>query len=210
MLLNALLLAALAAAPAVQPSPEPAPPIAEKAFSATLDTGVVSVITRGEKHEYAAARATVAGRLSSKLTAWNRLDIGGSQDGGALNLTQPTSFRTIEDGLGLSYSLGAISAVVISGATFSIEGDAGRPIDARLFTVAGGARIAIGDSGYVYAAAGHHGPVGGPALLVAASIPKGDGFITVDFALPFNRNVLEQKTWVLKLGASVRLKAVHF
>ena len=64
--------------------------------------------------------------------------------------------------------------------------------------------------GYIYAGGGHYGPVGGPALLVAASLPAGPAFTFVDFALPLRRNALDQKAWVLRVGASVRVKALSF
>lgn len=180
-------------------------------WCAGLYTGTVGVITRGEKREFITARATASGPFSTKLSGFGRADLTGSQDGGAINIRDPHTFRTVEASGGLRYKVGGIvEASVIAGATYSVEGDAGKPVDARLFTLAALARVPIGDGGYAYVGAGHHGPVGGRALLFAASIPlKGGTYSIIDFAFPLQRNVLQEKTWVLKVGASIRVKTIR-
>lgn len=191
---------------------EPAAPCgsAKPEWCAGLYSGALSVVTRGEKREYLSARATVSGPVFKRLSAFARTDVTGTQDGGGLNLGDPKTFRTIDAAGGLRYPVGPVEASVVAGATYSIEGDRGRPVDARLFTLAALARVGFGDGGYVYAGGGHHGPVGGPALLLAASVPvKGGTYSVVDFAFPLTRTVFAEKAWVLKVGASVRVKTLR-
>jgi hypothetical protein len=200
----------LVSLPAHARAEDPPPPAAPK-FTSSLYTGALSILTRGEKREYLAARATVSGPVLKNLGAFARVDATGAQDGGQLNVEDPSTFRTLELAGGLRYTVRPkLSLAAIGGATYSIEGDEGAPRDPRLFTAAALLRYELGD-GYVYAGGGHHGPVGGPALLVAASVPVREGtFAIVDFAFPLERNVLREKTWVLKLGASQRVKTLGF
>lgn len=181
-------------------------------WCAAAYTGAVSVVTRGEKGEYVTARVSLAGPAYKSLGVFARVDLTGAQDGGALDYTNPKTFRTIEGSGGLSHPvLGDLALAAVAGATWSVEGDTGKPIDSRLFTLAALARLPIGDGGYVYVGGGHHGPVGGPALLAAASIPiKGAAFTQVDLAFPLTRTVFLEKAWVAKIGASVRVKGLRF
>lgn len=189
----------------VVPAPEPLP-----LWTATLDSGTSAVLTRGEKREFVTARVGFAARLSDVFGAFARLDVAGDQDGGGLNLTDPHTFRSIDAAAGFRRITGPLRLSILGGVTYSIEGDQGKPIDARLFTLAGLVGRVVGEGGYVEIGAGHHGPVGGPALLASAQIPVSSGaFTVIDLAFPLQRNVLSEKAWVLKIGASVRVKQLH-
>jgi hypothetical protein len=180
-------------------------------FTASLYTGTVGVITRGERREFISARGSVTARLAAGVSGFVRGDLTGAQDGGGLDLRDPKTFRTVEVVGGLYRKVGPVEATALAGATYSVEGDHGKPIDARLFTLAALARIGFGDGGYAYGGVGHHGPVGGPALLAAASVPiKGGAYSVFDFAFPLQRTVFAEKAWVLKVGASVRVKRIRF
>lgn len=189
----------------VVPAPEPLP-----LWTATLDSGTSAVLTRGEKREFVTARVGFAARLSDVFGAFARLDVAGDQDGGGLNLTDPHTFRSIDAAGGFRRITGPLRLSILGGVTYSIEGDQDKPIDARLFTLAGLVGRVVGEGGYVEVGAGHHGPVGGPALLASAQIPVSSGaFTVIDLAFPLQRNVLSEKAWVLKIGASVRVKQLH-
>lgn len=201
-----LTVAALCAPAFADPAPAASP--AAK-LTASLYAGTSSVLTRGERREYITSRLSATAPLFAGLSAFARVDLGANQDGG--NLSDPRTFRTVEVLGGLWRKVGPVEATAIGGATYSVEGQEGRPLDARLFTLAALARVGIGDGGYVYAGGGHHGPVGGPALLFAASVPiKGGAFSVIDFALPLQRTVFREKAWTLKVGASVRVKRLRF
>lgn len=207
LLLAAVTIAAPAysqpASPAPGPSPAPAPP----GITVSLHTGVLSVLTRGQKREFAAARLTVNAPLPDGWTISGRADLTGEQDGGSLDYTDPSTFRSLEGAVTVRRKVGPLELAGIGGVTWSVEGTDGAPADPRLYTAAVGVRAPILEDGYVYAAAGLHQPVGGGALLVSAVVPVSETAATfVDFALPFESSALALKTWTLKIGASVRVK----
>jgi hypothetical protein len=182
-------------------------------WKGSLYTGALSVLTRGESREYIAARLTASGPIAKGVSGFARADITGTQDGGGLDLKDPQTFRSVELMSGLRYPVGPFDAGAVAGVTYSIEGDQGKPIDPRLFTVAGLLRYTLRDGGYAYVGAGHHGPVGGPALLAAAAIPipgKAGVNSIVDFAFPIARDALPEKRWVLRFGVSARVGSVGF
>jgi opacity protein-like surface antigen len=211
-LVLAALLAVLPSIAHAQAQPPVPPQPAASGWTATLYTGALSILTRGEKREYMAGRVTIAGPLFRSLSAFARGDATGAQDGGQLDVSDPQTFRSLEVYGGLRYPLApTLSLAATAGYSYSIEGDEGAPTDARLYTLALLGRLDLGNGGYVLAGGGHHGPVGGPALLAVAAIPLKDGIYTVlDVAFPLQRNTLREKTWVIKIGATARVKSFKF
>lgn len=169
-------------------------------------TGSYALVTRGESREFLTARATATAPLFGDLSAFGRLDVGGEQDAGGLDYSDPSTFRRVEVAGGLGYDVGALRLVGLGGVTYSVEGTSDAPRDPRMYTMAALARVGIGESGYAYAGGGFHGPVGGWALLGALSIPAGPAFATVDYAFPLSQTALRERAYTLRVGAQVRVK----
>lgn len=201
-------------APAPSPSPKadpgPAPAVAapDSGWTARLYTGGQSVITRGERKEYLTARATLAGPLGPGFAAFVRADVGGMQDGGTLASLDPSTFRSLVINAGVTKTVGLFDLGAVGGVSYSIEGSAGAPIDPRMYIGLGIVKVRLRDGGYVGGGGGWYGPVGGGAIVATASLPVGPpgAYTTVDFALPIQSNALLEKTWVLTIGATVRIK----
>lgn len=171
--------------------------------TATFETGSVGVFARGVREDYAFGRLTVLAPLPKQWAAWGRLDATATQDGGGLDIRSPELFRSLEVAVGLGRQVGPVRISGLWGVTWSIEGQEGAPVDARLHTAALVVQTTL-RGGYVYAGGGHHGPSGGPAVLAGASIPvKGAGSAFVDFSLPTTATALQQKAYVIKIGAVV-------
>jgi hypothetical protein len=176
----------------------------------SIHTGAQTLLTRGEKREYAAARVTLNALISPDWAAFTRADLTAAQDGGALDLSaDPASFRTLETAAGIRRRVGPLSIGALGGVTWSIEGDDGAPVDSRLWTVAGVVRASVLGEGYVYVGAGLHQPVDGGALLVSAAIPVGGedsrASTFLDIAVPFKATAFSEKAWTLRIGAAVRV-----
>lgn len=140
--------------------------------------------------------------MTDSLRAFVRGDLGRTQDGG--NLRDPATFRSIEVGAGVRQRVkGALSVGAIAGVTYSAEGKVDAPRDPRLYSLLGLLCVDIA-GGYACATGGHRGPVGGPSVGGAVSIPKGKVATTVDFDLPL-RTVSDRRTWQLTIGASAEV-----
>jgi hypothetical protein len=200
----------LAASPAFAQAPAPSP--SPDGWTATLYAGTATVATVGERREFITARLGVSGPLGGHVSAFLRADATGDQDGGSVATTDPRSFRALEANAGLSYRVTKnLDLAAIAGATFSIEGASGAPIDPRLYTAAGLAKVPLSRGrGYAGAGGGWYGPVGGYAGLVSASIPIGNigAFTVVDYALPIQAPT-GRRPWLLKVGATVRVKTIN-
>lgn len=198
---------AFAQAPAASPSPA--------GWTATLYGGTATVATVGQRREFITARLGVSGPLGGRVSAFLRADATGDQDGGSLSSTDPRSFRALEANGGLAYRVSNnLDLAAIAGATFSIEGATGAPVDPRLYTAAALAKAPVYKTGYAGAGFGWYGPVGGYALLFSASIPVGKigAFTVIDYALPVqSRQALRDapRPWLLKVGATVRVKTIN-
>lgn len=182
----------------------------ESKVTVSAYTGVAAVVTRGEKTEYFQARGQLNAALGSGFTLFGRGELLGTQDGGSLDtLPDPSTFRSIEVVLGVRKSLSErFSAGGLGGVTYSVEGDIDAPSDPRLYTGIGVLRASIGKRGYVYFGGGHYGPVGGGALVAAASIPvtrDEHAYTFVDFALPLQSTAFSEKAYVLRTGVTVKL-----
>jgi hypothetical protein len=85
-------------------------------------------------HHRAPRRVRPARRPRLRLPPRGR---DGQQDGGSLASTDPRSFRALEANGGLSYRVSDnLDLAALVGATFSIEGATGAPVDPRLYTAA--------------------------------------------------------------------------
>lgn len=207
-MLNVLLVIALVIGARVEAQVAPPP---ESPVTFTVHTGAASLITRGERREYWAGRATLAFRAGDNIVLFARGDLLGTQDGGNLNTLDPTSFRSLETALGGRLRIAdRLSVGAVGGVTYSIEGEEDAPRDPRLWTALGVVRYAIDEHGsYAYLGCGLHEPVGGGACVVSvAKQVIGSDFPVstfVDFALPFDANAFQQKTYTLKVGASIKV-----
>jgi hypothetical protein len=200
---------ALAASPAFAQAPAPSPSPA--GWTATLYGGTATVATVGERREFITARLGVSGPLGGRVSAFLRADATGEQDGGSLSSTDPRSFRALEANGGLSYRVSNnLDLAAIAGATFSIEGATGAPVDPRLYTAAGLLKVPVYKAGYAGLGGGWYGPVGGYAALFSASIPVGSigAFTVIDYALPI-QTPTGRRPWLLKVGATVRVKTIN-
>jgi hypothetical protein len=187
---------------------EASPTADEPALAVSLYTGTLGVVTREERREYFTGRVGLLAPIHQNVRAIGRCDLTATQDGGALE--DPSSFQVVECAAGPEVQLGPLGVAGVAGVTWNADGDA-TPRDSRLWTVVVLGSVDIGDGGYFRVGGGHFGPVGGWAAVAAASIPiGGNAFTTVDFALPFDTNALRERTWLLKVGASVRVKRFAF
>lgn len=186
-------------------------PVEENPVSLALHTGAASFVTRGERREYWAARATLSYQINENFVTFARGDLLANQDGGNLDVADPSSFRSLEGVIGARRRIvDRLSVGVLGGVTWSIEGDEGAPVDPRLWTALGVVRYALDDHGsYAYFGCGLHDPVGGGACVVsyAQQVIGGDHPTAtfIDFALPFDSNAFAEKTWTLKVGAAIKV-----
>jgi hypothetical protein len=192
--------------PVYAQAPEPSP----SGWNATLYTGAVSVITRGERHEYLAGRLELEGPLAKSLDAFLRVDVTGEQDGGTLDYANPSTFRSLQVHGGAFRKAGVFDVGLVGGTTFSIEGQTGAPIDPHMLTGVVLVRGRLRKGGYVGAGGGWYGPVGGYAGVLTTAIPvsSGGAYATTDLAIPTQANALAVRSWRLTVGARVLLKRV--
>lgn len=207
------ILAAVAPKAACQPAPSASPSPAPTTWAASFETGTSILLTRGEKRDRVAARLTIGGPITSSLGAFVRADLAGSQDGGSIEYSDPSTFRSVEMMGVLRYRIRpSIELGAVGGFTWSAEGEEGAPLDPRLFTVGAVVRGQLDERGsYAYLGAGHHGPVGGPALLGSVSWwPDARAGTAIDFAVPFRADAFVGKAWTLTVRALVRVKRLEF
>ena len=200
-----LLLPALASpAFAQEPTPQPAP------VEITLHGGAMQFAERGQpdKRDFV-YRLTLTVPAPSGLTLFARADYTRTQDGG--DLLDPKTFRSIEGFVGGRKDIGSGFAVTaFGGATWNRDSKI-EPTDPRLYTAAAGVRYSVPGRGYVIAAAGHHGPVGGTAFLgsVVYEINSGASWFG-DVAIPLDASRFAARPYTAKVGISARLKGWKF
>jgi hypothetical protein len=209
--LGALVLAMFATAASAQApaaSPEPACGTKDKpAWCASIDTGAVTVVTRGERHEYLTGGGTIEGPLGAGLAAFVHVDAFGTQDGGSLNGT-PRTFRTLILEAGVSRSAGALRLSALGGVTYSIEGQLGAPIEPRLWQARFQAEIPLDGGGYIGVSGGLDDTVGGFAVRADVDVPVAGGpAVVAHYNLPIRSDVFGRKDWVLTAGGRVHIKS---
>jgi hypothetical protein len=205
---------ALAAAPAFAqaPAPEPACGTAAKpAPCLSITTGVVTVMTRGERREYATVGGSLEAPLPLGLSAFAHADMFGVQDGGSLGIGSPQTFRVVKLEAGIGKSAGAFVFNARGGATFSVEGKVGAPVDARMFDAQIEALLRLNEGGHLAIRGGHDGTVGGWALGGDIEVPVAGGpSIVMRYEFPLQRPPTfagAPLPWVLTAGGRVRVKS---
>lgn len=199
-----MILALALASALAQDTPPPAP------VELTLHGGAMQFMERGQddKRDFV-YRLTLTVPAPSGLTLFARADYTRTQDGG--DLLDPNTFRSIEGFAGARKDLGSGFAVTgFGGVTWNRDANI-EPTDPRLYTIAAGVRYSVPGRGYVVAAAGHHGPVGGSAFLgsLVYEINSGASWFA-DVAIPLDASRFSVKPYTVKAGISARLKGWNF
>lgn len=199
-----LLILALAS-PAFAQDPAPAPPV-----ELTLHGGAMQFAERGiaDKRDFV-YRLTLTVPAPSGLTLFARADYTRTQDGG--DLLDPKTFRSIEGFVGGRKDIGSGFALTAFGGASWNRDSKIEPTDPRLYTAAAGVRFSVPGRGYVIAAAGHHGPVGGSAFLgsIVYEINSGASWFG-DIAIPLDASRFAVRPYTIKAGISARLKGWKF
>lgn len=210
-----LLLALVALAASCGPIPAfadepPTPPCGtkgESSWRASLNTGAVTVVTKGQDRDFATAGFEVCGDVRKGLQLQVGAQLIGEQDGGSLNFRRPDTFRAVTPEARVSYGLGTGQFMVAAYAavTLSVEGLQGAPVDPRLITAqfeATGRMKAL----ILRLRGGHDGTVGGWALGGGVEIPiDGAPSLVSEYAYPLTRaNPSLPLPWVVTAGARVR------
>lgn len=183
---------------------------------ATIDinTHGLSIITKGERHEYLGGRIIADLAITSQHHASIRADILGAQDGAAaFAIGDYSTYRTVDIIGAYRYQFNSgVALAAAGGATFSIEGETGAPSDARQYTAVVLARLPLpsktAKSGHLYIGGGWRGEVGGPAAVATLTYPLGPTYFIADYAFPFNDVAAADaaRAAVLKFGFSVNVK----
>lgn len=180
---------------------------AKPAWCTSFTTGAVTVVTRGERREYGTLGGSLEGPLGAGLAAAFHVDVFGSQDGGSLSTT-PQSYRTVKLELGIGGDVGPLRIRARSGATFSIEGRIGAPIDPRSLDALLDVELRLEESGYLKVFGGHDGGVGGWAVGADVNIPVKDGpALVARYEFPLQRDPTGRYPWVVTAGGRVRVKS---
>lgn len=203
------LLLALLSAPAyaqdAMPRPSPTPGV-----EINLHGGAMQFAERGspDKRDFV-YRLTVNITAPAKTSLFGRADYTRTQDGG--DLLDPKTFKSIEAFVGGRKDVGAgFSPLVFGGVSWNRDGKI-EPVDPRLWTAAAGVRFEVPKRGYVIAAAGHHGPVGGSAFLGSIVVQLNEGASWFgDVAIPLDASRFAARPYTIKAGISARLKSWKF
>lgn len=172
----------------------------------SFTTGAVTVVTRGERREYATVGGVLEAPLPKGLSAFAAADAFGVQDGS--NLSNPQSFRAVKLEAGIGKSAGTFEFSARGGATFSIEGRVGAPIDPRAFDAQLQAALKLADGGHFAFRGGHDGTVGGWAIGADVEIPAGNGpAFVARYDFPLLRDATGRLPWVVTAGGRVRIKS---
>ena len=201
-----LILIALLPTFAMAQEPAPSPVAAE----ITLHGGAMQFAERGiaDKRDFV-YRLTLTVPGPSRLILFGRADYTRTQDGG--DLLDVKTFRSIEAFAGGRKDIAPnLAATVFSGVSWNRD-EKIQPADPRLWTLAGGLRYSVPGRGYVIAAAGHHGPVGGSAFLgsIVYEINSGASWFG-DIAVPLDASRFAVRPYTIKAGISARLKSWKF
>jgi hypothetical protein len=191
-------------ATAQEPTPSPMP------VEINLHGGAMQFAERGvaDKRDFV-YRLTLTVPGPSRLILFGRADYTRTQDGG--DLLDIKTFRSIE---ALAGGRGPIATnlevMAFGGVTWNRDAKV-EPTDPRLWTAAAGLKYSVPGRGYVIAAAGHHGPVGGSAFLgsLVYEINSGASWFG-DIAIPLDASRFAVRPYTIKAGISARLKSWKF
>lgn len=176
-------------------------------WCASITSGAVSVIVRDERREYVAGGVRVDGPLPGGFSLYGSAQAFAVQDGAAAPLGLQQSFRVVKGEVGASREVvGELQVRALVGATWSIEGEKGAPLDPRQFDALLDVRLPIAGTGHVSLRGGHDGAVGGWALGADLEIPVASGpAFVARYELPLRRDRVGTLPWVATFGATVRL-----
>lgn len=202
-----LALAGPASAQDLGPVPTPTP---QAGVEINLHGGAMQFAERGkpDKRDFV-YRLTVKVPVPGEVTLFGRADYTRTQDGG--DLLDIKTFRSIEAAVGAEKLIApGLEVIGLSGVTWNRD-DAFEPADPRLWTAAAGLKYTVPGRGYVVAAAGHHGPVGGSAFLgsVVYQINSGASWFG-DIAIPLDASRFAIRPYTIKAGISAKLKGWKF
>lgn len=204
-LTGALILALMPAWSTAQEAPQPPQPV-----EITLHGGAMQFMERGQpdKKDFV-YRVTVTVPAPAQTTVYGRADYTRTQDGG--DLFDINTFRSIEALIGARKVIAPqLEATAFSGVSWNADKHY-EPADPRLWTVAGGLKYTVKGRGYLVAAVGHHGPVGGSAFLGSAVYDMGSGSSWFgDIAIPLGASRFAEKPYTIKAGFAARLKGWKF
>lgn len=175
----------------------------------SFTSGAVSVMTRGERREYLTVGGSLEAPLPWGISTFANVDAFGVQDGGSLDgFSGPQSYRAVKLEAGIGKSAGAFLFSARGGATFSIEGQVGAPIDPRAFDAQVEAALHLDGGGHIALRGGHDGVVGGWALGADVDIPVAGGpALVARYEFPLIRDARGQLPWVVTAGGRVRVKS---
>lgn len=175
-------------------------------WCASITSGAATVATREERREYVTGGAMIEGPLPYGFSAFGSADAFAVQDGAATALGAQRAFRVVKTEAGASrMAVGNLQVRAVLGATFSIEGQEGAPLDPRQFDALLDVRLLI-DRGHIAIRGGHDGAVGGWGLGVDLEIPVASGpAIVARYQLPLLRSPGGTLPWALTAGARLRL-----
>lgn len=181
-------------------------PPARKPIELNLWGGAMQFAERGQpdKRDFV-YRLSLSIPAPNGITAGARVDYTRTQDGG--DLFDIETFRSVEAYLGGRKDVARnLSVSAFSGVSWDRDKDFD-PADARLWTAAVGLRYAVPGRGYVLAAAGHHGPVGGSAFLgsVVYELSSSTNWF-FDIAVPLDADRFKLRPYTVKAGVAARLK----
>ena len=203
---NAGPLILLALLPSLATAQEPASTPPGAGVEINLHGGAMQFAERGspDKRDFV-YRLAVTVPAPEGIALFARADYTRTQDGG--DLTDPKTFRSVEGFVGARKDVGAGFAVTaFGGATWNRDAHV-EPTDPRLWTASVGLRYSVPGRGYIIAAAGHHGPVGGSAFLGSIVYEINDGASWFcDVAIPLDASRFAAKPYTAKVGISGRLK----
>lgn len=197
----------LALLPSLASAQDPAP---KPAAEAALSCGGMRFAERGAPdHEDFVCRLSLAVPAPSGLTLFGRADYTRTQN--VPDLLDIKTFRSIEAFAGGRKAIAPnLEATAFAGATWN-QDKVIEPTDPRLWTVAGGLRYTVPKRGYVVAAAGHHGPVGGTAFLGSVVYDLGENASWFgDIAVPLGATRFALKPYTVRFGVSARIKGWSF
>lgn len=199
--------ACCAAAPVRAQEPPPCGTKEKPEACLSLTTGVVSVITRGERREYATMGAAFEAPLGG-FALFANLDMFGVQDGGSIDSRNPQSFRSTKLEAGVTRRAGPFDLNARGGVTFSVEGQVGRPIDPRMFDALLEAELRLDGDGRIAIRGGHEGTVGGWALGADVIVPVfGGPSIVAHYDFPFQRSLNGSLPYVVTAGVRIKVKS---
>lgn len=200
----------LALLPSLASAQDPAPTPTRAPIEVSLHGGAMQYIERDatDRKDFV-YRVTLTVPGPNRLILFARADWTRTQDGG--DLLDPQSFRSIEALIGGRREVAPnLSLTGFSGVSWDRD-KALDPVDPRLWTVAGGLRYNVPGRGYVVAAAGHHGPVGGVAFLGSAVWEMAAGAAWFgDIAIPLDSARFASRPYTIKCGISARIKGWQF